>query len=210
MTTLSETLTLGLVLVLLFGSICLYLYTRIQQNEQKLNLVESILIDLKMTNEMKNYPDLPAPTSVAPGPTVLNVSAFTSDKFEVADKQIPTVIEVVDSDKLASGSPAPVEESYKDAIKEAVGVTDVTADAIEEAHNVETGSVKIGANYQSMTMNELKALAKQRGVVSSGMRRQQLIEALQTSDRAEESGAPAPMESFLDMGPGSTTLGINA
>lgn len=211
MTTLSETLTLGLILVLLFGSICLYLYTRIQQNEQKLNLVESILIDLKMTNEMKNYPDLPAPASVAPGPTILNVSSFTSDNFENEDKQVPTVVEVVDSEKLASGSPAPVVESYKDAIKEAVGTVEtVSADVIEEVHNAETSSVKIGANYQSMTMNELKALAKQRGVVSSGMRRQQLIEALQTSDRAEESGAPAPMESFLDMGPGSTTLGINA
>lgn len=208
MTTLSETLTLGLVLVLLFGSICLYLYTRIQQNEQKLNLVESILIDLKMTNEMKNYPDLPAPTSVAPGPTAPFISLFTSDKFEVVDKPIHTVVEVVDSDKLASGSPAPVEESYKDAIKEAIET--VSTDVIEEAISGETNSVKIGANYQSMTMNELKALAKQRGVVSSGMRRQQLIEALQTSDRAEESGAPAPMESFLDMGPGSTTLGINA
>jgi hypothetical protein len=203
MTTLSETLTLGLVLVLLFGSICLYLYTRIQQNEQKLNLVESILIDLKMTNEMKNYPDLPAPTSVAPGPTA-QVSAFTSDKFE-AEQQAPTDLE---GEKLASGSPAPVEESYKDAIKEAV--ENVSIDVIEEAQHSDTASVKIGANYQSMTMNELKALAKQRGVVSSGMRRQQLIEALQTSDRAEESGAPAPMESFLDMGSSSSSLGINA
>jgi hypothetical protein len=204
MTTLSETLTLGLVLVLLFGSICLYLYTRIQQNEQKLNLVESILIDLKMTNEMKNYPDLPAPTSVAPGPRVEEVSAFTSDKFE-SEQQAPTVVE---SEKLATGSPAPVEESYKDAIKEAVETVNI--DIIEDAHQGDTGSVKIGANYQSMTMNELKALAKQRGVVSSGMRRQQLIEALQTSDRAEESGAPAPMESFLDMGSSSNSLGINA
>jgi hypothetical protein len=183
------------------------LYTRIQQNEQKLNLVESILIDLKMTNEMKNYPDLPAPTSVAPGPTVHVVSSFTSDKFE-AEHQVPTVIEIVDAEKLAPGSPVVVEESYKDAIKEAIET--VNTDVIEEAIGGETSSVKIGANYQSMTMNELKALAKQRGVVSSGMRRQQLIEALQTSDRAEESGAPAPMESFLDMGPSSNSLGINA
>jgi hypothetical protein len=48
-----------------------------------------------------------------------------------------------------------------------------------------------------MTLSELKALAKQRGISgASGMKRQQLIEALQTSDRAEESGAPAPLQPF--------------
>ena len=67
----------------------------------------------------------------------------------------------------------------------------------EEVH-IETGSVKVGPNYNSMTQTELRALAKQRHVSgASSMRRQQLIEALQTNDRAEESGAPAPMEPFL-------------
>ena len=52
MNNISDTLTIGLVLVLLFGSIALYLYTRIQQSEQKINLLESILLDLKMSNEI--------------------------------------------------------------------------------------------------------------------------------------------------------------
>jgi hypothetical protein len=57
MTSLSDTLTVGLVLVLLFGSIALYLYTRIQQAEQKISLLESILLDLKMSSEIKSYCD---------------------------------------------------------------------------------------------------------------------------------------------------------
>jgi hypothetical protein len=60
MTSLSDTLTVGLVLVLLFGSIALYLYTRIQQAEQKISLLESILLDLKMSAEIKSYSELPA------------------------------------------------------------------------------------------------------------------------------------------------------
>jgi len=60
MTSLSDTLTIGLVLVLLFGSIALYLYTCIQQSEQKISLLESILLDLKMSNEVKSYTELPA------------------------------------------------------------------------------------------------------------------------------------------------------
>ena len=60
MTSLSDTLTVGLVLVLLFGSIALYLYTRIQQTEQKISLLETILLDLKMSAEIKSYSELPA------------------------------------------------------------------------------------------------------------------------------------------------------
>ena len=60
MASLSDTLTVGLVLVLLFGSIALYLYTRIQQAEQKISLLESILLDLKMSSEVKSYSELPA------------------------------------------------------------------------------------------------------------------------------------------------------
>jgi hypothetical protein len=60
MTSLSDTLTVGLVLVLLFGSIALYLYTRLQQAEQKISLLESILLDLKMSAEIKSYSELPA------------------------------------------------------------------------------------------------------------------------------------------------------
>ena len=60
MTSLSDTLTVGLVLVLLFGSISLYLYTRIQQSEQKISLLESILLDIKMSSEIKSYTELPA------------------------------------------------------------------------------------------------------------------------------------------------------
>lgn len=183
MTTLNETLTLGLVLVLLFGSICLYLYTRIQQNEQKLNLVESILIDLKMTTEVKSYPDLPAPmpSNAAPVNSVSEVPMKPMPE-DVA----PTIVEFNDissapSELLPIGETSSLHEQF----------------ASEDAH-VETGSVKVGPNYNSMTQTELRALAKQRHISgASGMRRLQLIEALQTSDRAEESGAPAPMEPFL-------------
>ena len=60
MTTLTDTLTVALVLVLVFGSIALYLYTRIQQAEQKISLLEGILLDLKMSSEVKSYSELPA------------------------------------------------------------------------------------------------------------------------------------------------------
>lgn len=189
MTTLSETLTLGLVLVLLFGSICLYLYTRIQQNEQKLNLVESLLIDLKMTSEIKSYPDLPAPSvqqeHMSSIPVIIEMSGGSAAGAP-ADV-VPTGIEVVDLPEAVAA--ATIEDSYKEAIKEALEGVSAAVAASDSA------SVKVGANYPSLTLSELKALAKQRGISgASGMKRQQLIEVLQTADRAEENGAPPPME----------------
>jgi hypothetical protein len=197
MTTLNETLTLGLVLVLLFGSICLYLYTRIQQNEQKLNLVESILIDLKMTTEVKSYPDLPAPMPYNAAPV----------------ESVPMTVEVTMKPMPEDVAPTVVEINEVATSSEAIPLTESTSlqeqFASEDAH-IETGSVKVGANYTSMTQTELRALAKQRHISgASGMRRQQLIEALQTSDRAEESGAPAPMEPFLG-GEGTNVVSIPA
>jgi len=186
MTTLNETLTLGLVLVLLFGSICLYLYTRIQQNEQKLNLVESILIDLKMTTEVKSYPDLPAPMPSNAAPVESAPMTVEVTMKPMPEDVVPTVVEINEI-STATTDAAPIGESS--ILHEQF--------ASDDAH-VETGSVKVGPNYTSMTHTELRALAKQRHISgASGMRRQQLIEALQTSYRAEESGAPAPMEPFL-------------
>lgn len=52
---LSESLTLTLVLMLVFGSVCLYLYTRITQAEQKISLIESILLDLKMASDLRSF-----------------------------------------------------------------------------------------------------------------------------------------------------------
>jgi len=55
MSYLGDTLTVGLILILLFGSIALYLYTRVQQAEQKISLLESIVLDLKLTGELQPF-----------------------------------------------------------------------------------------------------------------------------------------------------------
>jgi hypothetical protein len=160
MASLNDTLTLGLILILLFGAVSLYLYTRIQQCEQKLNLVESILLDIKMSAELREYPDLP--------------------QMEV--KEIP-----------ASYRAAPIEEvidlsdSGDDIAAEAVKVpesADVSAPAPAPAPVPEAKPL-VQVNYESMTLAELKDLAKQRAIKgASSMKRSQIIEALRTSDRS--------------------------
>ena len=51
MATISDTLTMGIVLSVILGSLFFYLYTRLLQVEKRISLTENILLDLKMATE---------------------------------------------------------------------------------------------------------------------------------------------------------------
>ncbi len=55
---LSESITVAILLTLVFGAVCFYLYTRVSYNEKRVMLIESILLDIKMNmeNMMKEEP----------------------------------------------------------------------------------------------------------------------------------------------------------
>jgi hypothetical protein len=203
MTSLSDTLTVGLVLVLLFGSIALYLYTRIQQAEQKISLLESILLDLKMSSEIKSYSELPAENSIqqtggfsTEQRDVINYTPFNDDDN---DNDVYPETSVNSSSPLKGNSPAPSasgsvidtdDNEYKSIIADAVKLDKESIS-------------KISANYEAMTLKELQTLAKTRGISGAGsMKKGAIIEALKTSDRSSGSVQPgsfgASSSSFLE------------
>lgn len=203
MTSLSDTLTVGLVLVLLFGSIALYLYTRIQQAEQKISLLESILLDLKMSAEIKSYSELPAE----------NIShrhhEFSTEHidnsyqpFDDDDDVYPGAV-VGSSSPIKSNSPAPSVSSNIDDTdnNEVDNYKSVIADAIKDDVEISESTSKVSVNYESMTLKELQTLAKTRGISGAGsMKKNSIIEALKTSDRSVSSVEPGSLgnNSFLE------------
>ena len=216
MTSLSDTLTVGLVLVLLFGSIALYLYTRIQQAEQKISLLESILLDLKMSSEIKSYSELPADQEETVARTV-HLSTEQSaggyapfsedtDNNDDSDDYYPGAV-VGESIQSKSGSPTPsVSGSVNDsADNEVTQYKSVIADAVKDEQpgdsEVKDTDAKVSVNYESMSLKELQTLGKTRGITGAGsMKKSAIIEALKTSDRS--AGAPQPgsasSSSFLE------------
>ena len=171
MTSISDTLTVGLVLVLLFGSIALYLYTCIQQSEQKISLLESILLDLKMSNEIKSYSELPADDThavshVLPPTPATPVSDEASQK---ADVYVPF------SDD---------EETLDTGVDTAIDVEELTP--MEESKEEEV--VKV--NYDSMSLKELQALAKSRGITGL-TKKGALVDALKAADETVKPGSLA-------------------
>ena len=171
MASLSDTLTVGLVLVLLFGSIALYLYTRIQQAEQKISLLESILLDLKMSSEVKSYSELPA-----------HHGANLTEAYPHYEDENSHTEQIVHSfDKKLASTPEEDNdvEQYKSVIENAINDETVHSDTVIDIKN----EVPV-VNYESMTLKELQSLAKSRGITGS-MKKGQLMEALKALDRPE-------------------------
>ena len=187
MSSLNDTIALGLVLVLLFGAAALYLYTRVQQCEQKLNLVESILLDIKMGAELREYPDLGITTTL---PKVHNEEALYSaalaeaaiDSIDVTDATVATGTTGTTGATVASGSSGVAEEAAEPAPTEKQAASSGNNKAKAQ------GSKQLTVNYEAMTLVELKELARQRSIKGfSTMRRSQILEALKSNETAVPS-----------------------
>jgi len=183
MTSISDTLTVGLVLVLLFGSIALYLYTCIQQSEQKISLLESILLDLKMSNEIKSYSELPADDTHSSMEHVVPPSSpATSVSSHVNPKQDEVYVPFLDD-----------EETVDTGVDTAIDVEELTL--VEESKTDEV--VKV--NYDSMSLKELQALAKSRGITGL-TKKGALVDALKAADETVKPGSLGAVgsNSFLE------------
>ena len=175
MTSLSDTLTVGLVLVLLFGSIALYLYTRLQQAEQKISLLESILLDLKMSAEIKSYSELPA---------VDNRQLNSQNDYALFEEYDNTSINITNKPSTDVSSSCSTDNTHTTVIinEDIDDMDNITADTPV------VPAAALAVNYESMTLKELQTLAKTRGITgANSMKKGSIIEALKTSDRSSTS-----------------------
>jgi hypothetical protein len=202
MASLNDTLTVGLILILLFGAVSLYLYTRVQQCEQKLNLVESILLDIKMSAELREYPELPAPVQGRNGDQDHdkgrrrgnskdnNNNSNNSNNSE--DALYASALEEAHLDAEVSALP-PLPEESASGVEVAEAATVATKTEEIKAKSVPT------VNYESMTLAELKAIGKQRSITGlSAMKRSQILEALRNAD-SKQTTVAGDLSSFLDL-----------
>lgn len=182
-TLLGDSLTVGIVLALIFGAVCFYLYSRMSQNEKRVGLLENLLLSLKMSTEASLFgPDMVEPTS-SPAPL------SSTDVEEVTEETYADMLK-----GMGSPAPAPTATAKAPAAPAAAGPEDSVSDekaAEELLRSLDTR--KMDANYESMSLKELQALAKQRGLAGSGqMRKRELIDALKRQGEDAPS-APQPL-----------------
>jgi hypothetical protein len=153
MNALSDSLTIGLVLALVFGALFFYLYTRIGQVEKRVGLTENILLDLKMATEN----------------TIMAMASSGSPDMEVSRVEAvsePAPLEQEEVEQI------PDEEFYKSVLQQ------VPSNTPEESP-VDDAIRPVDVNYEAMTLKELKALAKQKNIsVSATAHKKDVIEAL--------------------------------
>ena len=183
MSYLGDTLTVSLILVLLFGSIALYLYTRVQQTEQKVSLLESIVLDLKLTGEIQPFNDLPdhlhhdlSPVSPA---SPVSSSSSSSSLFSDEKSVLPPVkeeyipfkdtedVEEEEAIAVAASEPQP-ESQLEDASIEFLPLDEPQSSTI---------------TYDGMSLKELQGLVRSRGLtMEKGAKKHILLEQLKQYD----------------------------
>lgn len=156
---LSDSLTIGLVLALVFGALFFYLYTRMSQIEKRVSLTENILLDLKVATENTIMAmSQPAPPMMHMHEEVTRVEPVSAPA-PLAKEEIEEVNE---------------EEFYKSVLAQASGPQDAPPVLHESVQGL-----KMEVNYESMTLKELKEEAKKRGIkVSATAHKKDVIDAL--------------------------------
>jgi hypothetical protein len=195
---LNDSLTIGILLILIFGAVAFYLYSKLVQNEKRVGLLENLLVSLKMSTEAS----LGGPDSVEPisGPMPLE----EVEEEEYAD--LLKDIRVTEGKEQKGGSSPSVssraqgddDELDAEALLRSlpVGSLPLTQPESTESESNElpkSSSSVVDANYESMTLKELQGLAKQRGLSGVPQRKRDLIDALKRQGLAPPS-APQPLE----------------
>ena len=173
MSFISESLTIGLLLAIVFGALFFYMYTRVTYNEKRVSLMENILLDIKMNQEQQ-------PLHVLP-PIPQNISFHETVTHE---EETPTTFEIVETQEE--------EEEYTELLNQVHEEVKV-----EEVKKEEVKVEEVTNKYDSMTKEELVELAKKRGL-RAGNRpgREKLISLL---EKADESTVVLDGGSFGDL-----------
>jgi len=180
---LSESATIGILLLLIFGAVSFYLYSRINYTEKRMGLMENMLLDIKVGLESMNKEEpefVPEPVG-APQPM---------DEGEALPEE-----ETYYQSVLKKANEALADAQYANAEillqKQAHEYAQQRAETQEEEHEQEqeqeeTDKQAVSVNYESMTKDELIALAEKRGA-KTGKRpgRKDLIASLKKLDESK-------------------------
>ena len=187
----TESLTIGITLTLVFGAVCFYLYSRLVQNEKRVSLIESILLDVKMSMEMVGQGGVRGAGN--------NEDDMSVEQVEPVSGPEPLSQNDVDESE---------EEAYKDVLQQVSSQPELKTFDLSGAKPTKSAATaaavevtKVTPTYESMTVKELKELTKKRNLKTPhGAGRKELTEALRKTDvpvQPTVEGAPPLVEGAL-------------
>ena len=181
---LSESLIIGLVVLLLCGAVSFYMYIRLTFLEKKVVIMESILVDVRVAldsvlMEHQTQPP-PLPISHTPGAQLSAPAPLDPSEAETIPEEnfYSSVLEQAheDDSEKAGGITA------EGLTAEGVTAEGVTAEKALESFQEEAVEAAVGPNYDAMTRKELATIAEAKGLrVKRDMNRAEVLSLLRRS-----------------------------
>jgi hypothetical protein len=165
---LNDSVTVGILLTMIFGAVAFYLYSRMTQNEKRVGLLENLLLSLKMSTEASmSGADMLGPEYVE----------AVSSATPLNEDEVDTTMD---------------EEKYAEMLKEMpAGTPAATAGEGREEPR------KMDANYESMSLKELQALGRQKGLAVHSVKKKDLIDSLRNLETpGEPEGGDSGTQGF--------------
>ena len=216
----SESLIVGLVVLLLCGAVSFYVYVRLMFLEKKVTVMESILVDVRVALDsimMEHSAHHALPISHTPGAQLSAPAPLDPSEAEniPEEKFYSSVLEQAhDKQEGGDGNGSGAEGAAEGLTAEAALKSFDEAEAATPAV-----AAPVGPNLDSMTRQELATLAEKNGLrVKRNMNRAEVLGLLRRSNPAQNdltstgtenvsgsTGTPGQTASSLD---GSTTVDL--
>lgn len=178
MTFLSESLTIGLLLSIVFGALCFYIYSRVAYVEKRVGLMENLILDIKVQNEQMPQNHLPfVPPNITFQKVFEEEMAYEDyNSGSHNDIHIKHVIQPMPDD----------EEEDTVIVSEVLPSENIS-------NEVNTSQEDI---YDSKTKEELIQIAKDKGIrVGNRPGREKLLTLIRNSEKKSETLQEASVES---------------
>jgi hypothetical protein len=200
---LNESFVLSMVILLLCGAACVYLYYCNAYLEKKVGFMESILIDLRMTLDTLLTEDPAAKRGGAvPISSILPQRGAGSATLEetaegvaAAGSNIATDFTAPEPLDTTEMEQVPEEKFYSSVLEQAhqeAGDTGATGTVAAAKIDIEDDGAGTAVNYDGMTRNELITLAEQRGLrAKKSSSRAELISLLRRAESLQINGSSA-------------------
>lgn len=223
MAALSDAVVIGTVLTLVFAAVSYYLYSRLQQAENKLGLMESILLNLKMNVESSLLTGTQDEVPVIQGPRFQDFApavaaqeshesrgAQEAHSLNAADTDYQKMLEEAHQQTAAAASiqPSPKVLTQGDIKEVSFVPAERQSNNTPQVHVVkdDQGNSRVHIGFESMSWKELCAEAAKRNIRgTSHLNRKKLIDILNkregrgsatgTTDGGSEAGSWAPSNS---------------
>jgi len=198
----SESLIVGLIVLLLCGAACFYMYVRMTFLEKKFLVMESILVDVRVAMDslmMEHMSQPPAPIAITPGihlPPPVNEESSEMNAIPEETFYSSVLEQAHEAAEVQEGQTA-------DAVLESFEAMPAAAAAAAAAANT-----PVKQSLDSMTRAELVTLAESKGIrVKRSMNRGEVLSLLRRMDPTQNESLATGAENVSGSAGGSQQLG---